>query len=276
MRDTGQDSGSCKAQGAIFTAFSPSPAFLGLPTGSSSSASTGVWRCLRPVPPLRLSLTDNPGFVLKVSPSDTVRDGIRFHHHGQSADIDEKEIRMEKPEELVMALAEAKADAIISKLRSNGFNEQDDGPTLLITADQVVVHGGMIREKPSSPEEAHEFIKGYSQGHASTVGSVLVTNLKTGVRKGGCDKSELDKFPIADSLCISLPNMQIYFHKIPDNVIANLIEEGDVLYVAGGLMVEHPLTSPFVEAIVGTIDSVMGLPKALTKKLIDEAIEQEY
>ncbi|XP_042452774.1 7-methyl-GTP pyrophosphatase-like isoform X1 [Zingiber officinale] len=258
MRDTGQDSGSCKAQGAIFTAFSPSPAFLGLPTGSSSSASTGVWRCLRPVPPLRLSLTDNPGFVLKVSPSDTVRDGIRFHHHGQSADIDEKEIRMEKPEELVMALAEAKADAIISKLRSNGFNEQDDGPTLLITADQVVVHGGMIREKPSSPEEAHEFIKGYSQGHASTVGSVLVTNLKTGVRKGGCDKSE------------------IYFHKIPDNVIANLIEEGDVLYVAGGLMVEHPLTSPFVEAIVGTIDSVMGLPKALTKKLIDEAIEQEY
>ncbi|XP_042471160.1 7-methyl-GTP pyrophosphatase-like [Zingiber officinale] len=175
-----------------------------------------------------------------------------------SADIDEKEIRMEKPEELVMALAEAKADAIISKLRSNGFNEQDDGPTLLITADQVVVHGGMIREKPSSPEEAHEFIKGYSEGHASTVGSVLVTNLKTGVRKGGCDKSE------------------IYFHKIPDNVIANLIEEGDVLYVAGGLMVEHPLTSPFVEAIVGTIDSVMGLPKALTKKLIDEAIEQEY
>ncbi|XP_074562192.1 uncharacterized protein LOC141818638 [Curcuma longa] len=172
-----------------------------------------------------------------------------------SADIDEKEIRMEKPEELVMTLAEAKADAIISKLRSSGFNEQDDEPTLLITADQVVVHGGMIREKPSSPEEAREFIKGYSQGHASTVGSVLVTNLKTGVRKGGCDKSE------------------IYFHKIPDDVIDNLIEEGDVLYVAGGLMVEHPLTSPFVEAIVGTIDSVMGLPKALTKKLIDEAIE---
>ncbi|KAG6522871.1 hypothetical protein ZIOFF_020026 [Zingiber officinale] len=262
MRDTGQDSGSCKAQGAIFTAFSPSPAFLGLPTGSSSSASPGVWRCLRPVPPLRSrrQILSEMGYDFTI----------------MSADIDEKEIRMEKPEELVMALAEAKADAIISKLRSNGFNEQDDGPTLLITADQVVVHGGMIREKPSSPEEAHEFIKGYSEGHASTVGSVLVTNLKTGVRKGGCDKSELDKFLIADSLCISLPNMQIYFHKIPDNVIANLIEEGDVLYVAGGLMVEHPLTSPFVEAIVGTIDSVMGLPKALTKKLIDEAIEQEY
>ncbi|CAL9151977.1 unnamed protein product [Musa hybrid cultivar] len=194
---------------------------------------------------------DDSGVVLKVSPADTIRDGIRLHR----PDIDEKEIRRHTPEELVMVLAEAKADAIISKLRSSGFKEEDAEPTLLITADQVVVHGGMIREKPSSTEEAREFIKGYSAGHASTVGSVLVTNLKTGVRKGGCDKAE------------------IYFHKIPDEVIDSLIEEGDVLYVAGGLMVEHPLTSPFVEAIVGTIDGVMGLPKALTQRLIHEALQ---
>lgn len=33
--------------------------------------------------PIALSnVADNPGFVLKVSPSDTVRDGIRVHHHG--------------------------------------------------------------------------------------------------------------------------------------------------------------------------------------------------
>ncbi|XP_064959207.1 uncharacterized protein LOC135609655 isoform X2 [Musa acuminata AAA Group] len=199
----------------------------------------------------RLLLQDDSGVVLKVSPADTIRDGIRVHR----PDIDEKEIRRHTPEELVMVLAEAKADAIISKLRSSGFKEEDAEPTLLITADQVVVHGGMIREKPSSAEEAREFIKGYSAGHASTVGSVLVTNLKTGVRKGGCDKAE------------------IYFHKIPDEVIDSLIEEGDVLYVAGGLMVEHPLTSPFVEAIVGTIDGVMGLPKALTQRLIHEALQ---
>lgn len=28
---------------------------------------------------------------------------------------------------------------------------------------------------------------------------------------------------IADSTCISLPNTQIYFHKIPDDVIDNLV-----------------------------------------------------
>lgn len=32
---------------------------------------------------------------------------------------------------------------------------------------------------------------GYSGGHVSTVGSVLVTNLKTGRRYGGLDKAEV-------------------------------------------------------------------------------------
>ncbi|EOX91092.1 Maf-like protein isoform 4 [Theobroma cacao] len=53
-----------------------------------------------------------------------------------TADIDEKSIRKEKPEDLVTALAEAK----------------------------VVVYKGMIREKPSSEEEAREYIKGLFNG----------------------------------------------------------------------------------------------------------------
>ncbi|OVA07032.1 Maf-like protein [Macleaya cordata] len=199
-----------------------------------------------------------------------------------TADIDEKDVRKEKPEELVMALAEAKADGIISRIQTTDFSEKnvepallitadtaeaiisrlqsaeneekDAEPTLLITADQVVVYEGIIREKPSSKEEARQFIKGYSGGHAATVGSVLVTNLKTGTRKGGWDRVE------------------IYFREIPDEVIENLIEEGIVLYVAGALIIEHPLIFPFVESVVGTTDSVMGLPKALTEKLIQEVL----
>ncbi|XP_016686986.1 7-methyl-GTP pyrophosphatase isoform X2 [Gossypium hirsutum] len=143
-----------------------------------------------------------------------------------SADIDEKGIRKEKPEELVMALAEAK----------------------------VVVYEGVVREKPANEKEAREFIKGYSGGHAATVGSVIVTNLKTGFRKGEWDR------------------VKIYFHKIPDEIIEKLIEEGAVLHVAGGLIIEHPLIMPYVKEVVGTTDSVMGLPKALTEKLIKEAL----
>ncbi|KAJ4714407.1 Maf-like protein [Melia azedarach] len=173
-----------------------------------------------------------------------------------TADIDEKSIRKDKPEELVVALAEAKADAIISRLQSAGQLKDEAHTTLLITADTVVVYKGTIREKPSSKEEAREFIKGYSGSHAEVVGSVLVSNLQTGKRKGEWDRAE------------------VYFHYIPDEVIDNLIEEGITFNVAGGLMLEHPLTLPFVEAVVGATDTVMGLSKAITEKLIWEAMQQ--
>ncbi|XP_050939160.1 uncharacterized protein LOC103503944 isoform X5 [Cucumis melo] len=168
-----------------------------------------------------------------------------------SADIDEKAIRKEKPEELVVALAEAKADAIISNLQNIDTHEKEAEQTVLIAADTVVIYEGVIREKPASKEEARQFLKG---GHAATLGSVLVTNLKTGFRKGEWDRVE------------------IFFNEIPDEVIDKLVEEGTVLYVAGGLIIEHPLILPYVKEVVGTTDSVMGLPKALTEKLLKEAM----
>ncbi|KAJ0596196.1 putative nucleoside triphosphate pyrophosphatase Maf-like protein [Helianthus annuus] len=196
-----------------------------------------------------------------------------------SADIDEKAIRTEKPEDLVMALAKAKADAIVSKLQTSDDQEKDAKssiliasdtakgnpklhigedkdaePTLLITCDQVVVYEGAIREKPSGEEEARQFIKSYSGKHAATLSSVFVTNLKTGFTKGDYDKVE------------------IHFHEIPDDVIDKLLEEGLVLRVAGALIIEHPLIVPCVKDVKGTTDSVMGLPKALTEKLLKEAI----
>ncbi|KAL0350348.1 UNVERIFIED_CONTAM: 7-methyl-GTP pyrophosphatase [Sesamum radiatum] len=199
-----------------------------------------------------------------------------------TADIDEKSIRKEKPEDLVMALAEAKADAIVMRLKSSYQLEEISRPTLLITADtwflhsdgfllvgnrlfevktylhligiEVVVYQGTIREKPSSEEEARQFIRDYSGGSAQVVGSVLVTNLVTGSRKGGWESAE------------------VYFLDIPDEVIDSLIEEGIIFNVAGGLMLEHPLTWPLVDTVIGTADCVMGLSKTLTEKLIQEAL----
>ncbi|XP_038905435.1 7-methyl-GTP pyrophosphatase isoform X6 [Benincasa hispida] len=170
-----------------------------------------------------------------------------------SADIDEKAIRKERPEELVVALAEAKAEAILGRLSIDDFMK-DAEPTLLITSDQVVIYEGVIREKPASKEEARQFMKDFSGGHAATLGSVFVTNLKTGFRKGEWDRVE------------------IFFDEIPDEVIDKLVEEGSVLNVAGGLIIEHPLILPHVKEVVGTTDSVMGLPKALTEKLLKEAM----
>ncbi|XP_016460733.1 uncharacterized protein LOC107784166 isoform X1 [Nicotiana tabacum] len=226
-----------------------------------------------------------PQFKLILGSSSTARRKILadmgYQFTTMSADIDEKAIRKEKPEDLVMALAEAKADAIISKFRNTenlekdsnptllvaadtaeaiiprvsiGESEGDAEPTLLITCDQVVVYEGMVREKPSTEAEARQFMKDYANGHAATVSSVLVTNLVTGCRRGEWDKVE------------------IYFHDIPDQVIDKLIEEGIVLYAAGGLIIEHPLILPCIKEVVGSTDSVMGLPKALTERLIKEVL----
>ncbi|XP_019264434.1 PREDICTED: maf-like protein DDB_G0281937 isoform X2 [Nicotiana attenuata] len=199
-----------------------------------------------------------PQFKLILGSSSTARRKILadmgYQFTTMSADIDEKAIRKEKPEDLVMALAEAKADAIISKFRNTENLEKDSNPTLLVAADTVVVYEGMVREKPSSEAEARQFMKDYANGHAATVSSVLVTNLVTGCRRGEWDKVE------------------IYFHDIPDQVIDKLIEEGIVLYAAGGLIIEHPLILPCIKEVVGSTDSVMGLPKALTERLIKEVL----
>ncbi|KAG4382388.1 hypothetical protein AAZX31_14G072100 [Glycine max] len=96
--------------------------------------------------------------------------------------------------------------------------------TFIVKCDlEVAVYEGVIREKPTSKEEARQFLKDYSGKLAATVGSVLVTNLKTGLRKGDLDRV-------------------------------------DVLF------------SPTFAILVGTTDSMMGLPKALTEKLLKEAL----
>jgi len=57
---------------------------------------------------------------------------------------------------------------------------------------------------------------------------------------------------------------------MPDDVIDRLIAEGDVMWCAGGLMIEHPLVTPYITEIQGSQESVMGLGKeAVMKVLVD-------
>ncbi|PUZ37253.1 hypothetical protein GQ55_9G103800 [Panicum hallii var. hallii] len=172
-----------------------------------------------------------------------------------SADIDEKAIRKDKPDELVKALAEAKAEAIKLKLHGD-CGPGSDQTTLLITSDQVMVSKGVIRERPRSAEEAREFIKGYSDDRAFAVNFVLVSNLSTGATKGGWDIPE------------------IKFKNIPDEFIDRVVNQGEMTCVAGGLKLTHPSVLPFIiKELVGTADSVRGLPRELTEKLIRESLE---
>jgi len=169
-------------------------------------------------------------------------------------DIDEKAIRFDSPEKLVLALAHAKADALLQ--RDEVKEEVGKGATLLlVTCDQVVVHEGKILEKPESREEAERFIKGYGRAPCSTVGGIVVTNLATGSRSEALDRAS------------------IHFREIPDQVAQGLIDAGDVFYCAGGLMVEAPEIQPYLVKIEGSMDSVMGLGRSVTADLLTKALE---
>lgn len=172
-----------------------------------------------------------------------------------SADIDEKAIRFEDPSRLVEALARAKAEAILERIRKA---EEEEGAkekrrTLLITCDQVVVFDGKIREKPETEEEARIFMRSYKENNpCSTVGSIRVTDVATGASASSVD------------VCT------IHFKEISEEAMDFLINEGEVMWCAGGLMVEHEKVRPFVTKIDGSEDGVMGMDKEVCARLLRE------
>ena len=61
-----------------------------------------------------------------------------------------------------------------------------------------------------------------------------------------------------------------YFHHIPEEVIDSLIEQGDVLHCAGGFAIEK--MEKYLGKLEGERESIIGLPKTLTNRLLKEAI----
>jgi septum formation protein len=177
------------------------------------------------------------------------QNGFRFNV--VKADIDERAIgnrdSAEKVEDLVTLLANAKADAILTKLNSLEINNH-----VLLTSDQVVTHKNKILEKPLDEDEARTFISSYSNSFCTTVGSICLTDLRSLKRVNGVDRAT------------------IHFGTIPEEIIDNIINEGEYIHCAGGLMVEHPLLQPYITKIDGTVDSLMGLSCPLLYKLFTE------
>jgi septum formation protein len=82
----------------------------------------------------------------------------------------------------------------------------------------VVVHEGIIREKPTTKEEARQFLKGYSGSHVATVGSVVVTNLTTGKRLESLDKAEVIYFCSYSTYLIEAVCVQVRFGNAGDPI----------------------------------------------------------
>ena len=172
-----------------------------------------------------------------------VLDEAGYEYEAMVADVDEKMIRFDDPEKLVLALAHVKADALIGQI---------DEPVLLITADQVVVQNSVVLEKPESAEEARKFLRGYRDDPMETYSSIVVTNTQTGKRAEGIDVA------------------RVYFGHITDEAIEEAITDGRVMHCAGAMRCEDAPLKQFVTKFEGTEDSTSGLPLALLEKLMNE------
>ena len=111
-----------------------------------------------------------------------------------------------KVSELVLLLANAKADAII-KGNNIPLSSRHE---ILLTADQVVIYNNRILEKPKNVQEARTFIEGYGVLPCSTVGSIVLTDLSTNLRVQGVD------------------TCTIHFDPIDEEVIQQLLDEGKI------------------------------------------------
>jgi len=166
---------------------------------------------------------------------------LGFTFEVMSPDIDEKAIRFDEPKDLVMAIANAKADALVSRIKE---------PAILICSDQVVLFQNKIREKPINEKEARKFMESYADVHPETIGAIVAVNTETGKRASGLQRSK------------------IYFKPLPENIIAEHIKSGMALHGAGGFCLHDPILKDYIDKIEGGYDSALGLSKELVKELI--------
>lgn len=183
-----------------------------------------------------------------------ILDRLHMDYIVVKGDLNEKNIgkrtHSDDASDLVLELGHAKADNILGQL-SPSLKDR-----ILITADQVVTHCGHILEKPESVEEARRYIKGYGESPCSTVGSIVLTDIATNIRVSGIDCATME------------------FSSISDHAIDQIISEGDVMYCAGALMIEHPLMQACLTSLNGSEDSVKGLSVSLLQTLL-EKLENE-
>lgn len=217
-----------------------------------------------------------------------------------SPDIDEKAVRHADPYVLPLMVARAKAQALLKRITTEAaLAAKYPHGAILITADQVVLSDkDEPREKPESAEEAAAFVRSYSGSFCKTVSAMVVTNTATRasaeathvatVHVGKLSESDVQsviKAATAVPLASLLDRVQVpdeeaaagplygsaAAHKRPGGTAGSAstaVEMADVMWCAGALCIEHPVMASRITRIEGGIDSVHGLPWAVTAKLM--------
>lgn len=124
--------------------------------------------------------------------------------------------------------------------KKNKIYRQHISDEILITADTVVIHEGIVLEKPKSPEEAIGFLKRLSNS---------IHDVTTGVTIS--DKTQLHSFS---------STTQVKFRSLDDQEIAYYVSKFKPFDKAGAYGIQEWIGMVGVESLVGSFYNVMGLP----------------
>lgn len=149
-----------------------------------------------------------------------------------SAVVDERIVADETPQQYVLRLADAKANAVRSKTSRD---------SLILAADTAVVSGDQILGKPIDAAHAVEMLQSLrGRVHQVFTGLVVMQNE--------------DGQSIAD-----LSVTQVQMREYEDDEILAYVESGDAYDKAGAYAIQHAGFDP-VECLQGCYANVVGLP----------------
>lgn len=175
-----------------------------------------------------------------------------------AADIDEKSIRGETPEETALAIARAKSEALKDMIVESA---------IVVTADSIGVWKDRIIEKPKDEEEAAVFLRGYNEAPCKIITAIVVRNLANGKAASAVDAG------------------LVHFRHRSEEDIMKEAADPHILNYAGGFTLISPEGIDakkeasrellgHIHKIEGSLDTILGLPIDIMKRLIKEVEEK--
>ena len=141
------------------------------------------------------------------------------------------------PENMACSLAESKCDEVFAK----------NPEKTVIACDTIVVYGPQILGKPKDREDAVQTLK-------------MLSGKTHYVITGVCVRNKRKKL-------VDFDKTEVKFNVLTDEFIAGYVDGGSPMDKAGSYGIQD---GGVVDVYYGSYTNVVGLPVALTKKLIEE------
>ena len=130
--------------------------------------------------------------------------------------------------------------AYLAQLKADGCRVTLHDGDVLVTADTVVVHNGVVLGKPHSRDEAVEILRSLSgDKHTVYTGMCLVTK---------------------ERKTVFTEESTVFFRQLDDETIIHYVNQGTCMDKAGAYGIQEWIGMVGVERIEGCYYNVMGLP----------------